>query len=109
MNIKEKLVGALGFVGFILYYGLAVIICAFPVSIVSHYYDWPAWLYFLVAFASLKLDTVSLIFWIYGLILTIKGPQDTLAIVYYIAFGIVNLSGYFIALVARIVSLFKKE
>ena len=109
MNIKEKLIGALGWVGFILYYAFALFICVFPVAVISSHYDWPTWVYFLVAIAAFKFDTISFIFWIFGLIVTIKGPQDTLAIIYYIAFVIINLSGYFIALVSWIVSLFRKE
>ena len=108
MNLKEKLTTTLGWFGYIIFYVFAVLMVAFPVVIVSQHYNWPFWVYFLVCFAAIKIDIISFVFWIIGLIVTINGPQDTLAIVYYIAFAIVNLAFYFIAFLLWIISLFRK-
>ena len=109
MNLKEKLINTLGWFGYIIFYSIVILVAVFPVSIVSNYYSWPTWIYFLVGFAAIKIDIISFVFWIIGLIVTINGPQDTLAIVYYIAFAVVNLSFYLISFIAWIISLFKKD
>lgn len=109
MNIKEKLTNALGAFGGILFYIILLAVLVFPVGIVSSYYNLSWWADALLLMAALSSDTLGFIIWVVGLIATIKGPQDTLAIIYYIAFAIVNLSGYLIALIAWVVSLFKKE
>ena len=108
MYLKEKLTNSLGWFGYIIFYSIVILVAVFPVSIVSNYYSWPTWIYFLVGFAAIEIDIVSFAFWIVGLIVTINGPQDTLAIVYYIAFAVVNLAFYFIAFILWIISLFRK-
>lgn len=108
MNLKEKLTTTLGWFGYIIFYSIVIFVAVFPVSIVSNYYSWPFWVYFLVGIVALNIDIVSFAFWIVGLIVTINGPQDTLAIVYYIAFAVVNLAFYFIAFILWIISLFRK-
>ncbi len=109
MNLKEKLTNALGVFGGILYFIISAVILVFPVYMISWYYDLPWWADSLMLLGSIWSSFISFIVWVVGLIATIKGPQDTIAIIYYIAFVVVNLSGYLIALIAWIVSLFKKE
>lgn len=51
------------------------------------------------------IPATSGIFWIWGLVCAISGPQDIFAIIYYIFFGVVWLPYY----IATIISLFSRD
>lgn len=109
MKIKEKLTEALGMFGGILFFVICAAILAFPVWMITWYYNTPWWANFLMLLGSYWSSSIGFVVWIVGLIAAIKGPQDTLAIIYYIAFAVVNISHYLVFIVAWIVSLFKKD
>lgn len=84
MSLKDKLFDSLGAFGIILYYILSSLIFVLPMVMIdtSFFLD-------LLFFGIMQLfPPTCIIFWIWGLICAITGPQDWLAIVYYIVFGV---------------------
>lgn len=55
----------------------------------------PLWLTFILLVLCSFLPFVSPVFWIWGLISAILGPQDVLSIIYYIVFAVVYCPFFF--------------
>lgn len=86
MRLKEKFVNCLGTFGMILYYFITLFSTAmFPLAIIE--------LNFFVTFIFIALSMFfppsAIVFWIWGLVATINGPQDAIAIIYYVVFAVV--------------------
>ena len=82
MSLKDKLLNSLGTFGIILYYILSSCIFVLPMVMIdtSFFLD-------LLFFGIMQIfPPTCIIFWIWGLICAITGPQDWLAIVYYITY-----------------------
>lgn len=89
--MKEKLMNALGSVGVILWYLLSLLIAVMPLVMIDASFG----LNLLLLAIALFIPATSGIFWIWGLVCTIRGPQDIIAIIYYVLFVIIFLP-YFI-------------
>ena len=89
--MKEKLMNALGSVGVILWYLLSILIAVMPLVMIDASFG----LNLLLLAIALFIPATSGIFWIWGLVCTIRGPQDIIAIIYYVLFAIIFLP-YFI-------------
>ncbi len=79
-KIKEKLEEALGGAGIILYFVLSIAISVLPFVMI----DTSFFMTCLCVFGIQLFPPISLIFWIWGLVCAIKGPQDFFAILYYV-------------------------
>lgn len=80
--MKEKLFNALGVVGTVLYYIISVLIAVLPICMISKSF-WTSLLFFWI----IQIFPVSsVIFWVWGLVVTFQGPQDFIAIIYYVLF-----------------------
>lgn len=99
--MKEKLMSALGTFGFVLWYLISLLIAVLPLVMI----DAPFLLNLLLIVIALFIPASSGIFWVWGLVCTIRGPQDTIATIYYVLFAIMFLP-YFINV---ILSLFNKR
>ena len=99
MSFKEKLLSHLGFFGIILYYILCSVIYVLPMVMIGTSF----WLDLLFFGIMQLFPPSSIIFWIWGLICTINGPQDWLAIIYYIVFAVGWLP-FFISVVKNLFS-----
>lgn len=98
--MKEKLINALGTVGGVLYYLITVFIAVLPITVLGL----PFWIDLILLGVMMFIPATSGIFWIWGLVATIGGPQDIIAIIYYILFAVMFLP-YFINIV---LSFFRK-
>lgn len=85
--LKEKLMNALGATGTILYYLASMLVAFFPIFIISKSF----WISLLFFWIIQIFPISSVVFWIWGLIITLKGPQDMIAIFYYVLFVIMFL------------------
>lgn len=85
--MKDKLLNALGSAGGILWYLLSLTIAIMPLVMI----DAPFLLNLLLLGVMLFIPATSGIFWIWGLICTIRGPQDIIATIYYVLFVIMFL------------------
>lgn len=82
--MKEKLSSALGLVGIILYYLISLLIAFFPIFIISKSF----WINLIFFWIIQAVPISSILFWIWGLVITLKGPQDIIATIYYVLFVI---------------------
>lgn len=85
--MKEKLFQALGSAGSIIYWILLIAVGIMPFVVINL----PFWLDLLLMAVCFFIPATSGIFWAWGLIATICGPQDVIAVIYYILFAIMFL------------------
>lgn len=90
-SLKSKLMDALGSVGIILWYLISLLIAIIPLVMIDASFG----LNLLLLAVVLFIPATSGIFWIWGLVCAINGPQDAIAIIYYVLFAIMFLP-YFI-------------
>lgn len=90
-NIKDKLMNGLGSVGVVLWYVVSLVIAIMPLVMI----DASFFINLLLLAVILFIPATSGIFWIWGLVCAIRGPQDVLAIIYYVLFVVMFLP-YFI-------------
>lgn len=90
--MKEKLVGALGGFGYVLWLIISLLYVIAPVVIL----DFPFWLTFILLFAINSLPLIGLIvnavLYIWAFFVTLGGPQDVIAIVFYVFFALYLLT-----------------
>ena len=99
--MKEKLMNALGTAGIILWYLVSLLIAIIPFVMIG-----ASFLLNLLFFGIVQFfPASSVVFWIWGLVCAIKGPQDAWAIIYYVLFVIMFLPFF----VSTILSLFNKR
>lgn len=101
MTIKEKIVGALGTFGFILYFIVQLLVSILPFLMIGGGFFFSLLLISIHYFVPIT----SVIFWIWGLVCAIKGVQDIWAVIYYIAFVVIWIPFY----INVLTSLFKKN
>ncbi len=99
MSFKEKLLSRLGSFGLILYYILCSVIYILPMVMIGTSF----WLDLLFFGIMQFFPPSSIIFWIWGLICAINGPQDWLVIIYYIVFAVGWLP-FFISIIKSLFS-----
>ncbi len=97
---KEKLQDALGTFGVVLYFIIQLFVCALPFVMIDKSFIITA-LFFGVEYFF---PPSSIVFWIWGLVCAINGPQDVIAIIYYVAFSVIFIPFF----ISTITSLFKK-
>lgn len=85
--MKDKLMSTLGGLGVILWYVLSVFIYILPMVMIGK-----SFILNVIFFAVMYFFPISsIVFWVWGLMCAIAGPQDIFAIIYYIAFAIMFL------------------
>ena len=99
--MKEKLMNALGTLGVILWYLVSLLIAVIPFVMIDASFLLNILFFGIVQFFPAS----SVIFWIWGLVCAINGPQDTWAIIYYVLFAIMFLPFF----ISTISSLFSKS
>lgn len=100
-SFKNKLSDSLGAFGIILYYLVSVIVYILPFIMIGGGF----WFSFILITINSLVPFATIVFWIWGLIAAIKGPQDIWAIAYYVAFAVIWLPFY----ISSITSLFKRN
>ena len=85
--MKEKLLSTLGTLGYILWYVISIIIYILPLVMIGKSF----FLNLLFLAAMYFFPPSSVVFWIWGLVCAINGPQDIFAIIYYVAFAVMFL------------------
>ena len=98
--MKEKLIDALGSLGYVLYFLLAQFVYVLPMVMIGK----PFFLNVIFFFIMQVFPPASAVFWVWGLICAIQGVQDVFAIIFYIAFGIIFLPFF----VSTVLSVFRK-
>ncbi len=98
MKLKDTLSGILGGFGIILYYVFGLAVAALPFVML----DLPFWLVFIFFIIEEIFPLSTVIFWIWGLLGAINGPQDTWATVYYILFAVMFIPYFIMALISFI-------
>ena len=78
--MKEKLVNSIGCIGGILWYAVCALIYVLPFVMI----DASFWLDLLFFGIVYFFPVSSVVFWIWGLVCAIQGPQDIFAIIYYV-------------------------
>ena len=99
--MKDKLIGTLGSAGLILWYLLSLLIAIMPLVMINASF----WLNLLLLAVILFVPATSGVFWIWGLICTIRGPQDIIATIYYVLFVIMFLPFF----INSVFSIFRKR
>ena len=95
--MKEKLLSALGSVGIVIWYIGTIFVSIIPFVMIGASF----WLNLLFFGIVQFLPVSSVVFWIWGLVRAIQGPQDIWAIIYYVLFVIMFLP-FFISTVLDI-------
>lgn len=85
--MKEKLLDALGIFGGIIWFLILGLIAFLPLAMIGGSF----WLNLLLFSIVFFFPASSGVFWIWGLVCAIKGPQDVWAIIYYVLFAILFL------------------
>ena len=97
--LKEKLQSTLGAIGGILFYLISLTIYILPLVMIGASFWWD-----LLFFAILYFFPVSsIVFWIWGLVCAITGPQDAWAIIYYVLFAVMWVP-FFVSTVRELLS-----
>ena len=99
--MKEKLMNALGAVGLGLWYLVSLLIAVMPLVMI----DAPFLLKLLLLAIALFVPATSGVFWVWGLVCAIRGPQDIIAIVYYVLFAIMFMPFF----ISTVLNLFRKR
>lgn len=82
--MKDKLMGALGAVGFILWLLLSILVYVLPFVMIGASF----WVNLILFGIVYFFPPSSIVFWIWGLVCAIQGVQDIWAIIYYVLFAI---------------------
>ena len=99
--MKDKLMNALGAVGLGLWYLVSLLVAVIPLVMI----DAPFLLNLLLLAIVLFIPASSGVFWVWGLVCAIRGPQDIIAIVYYVLFAIMFLPFF----ISTVLNLFRKR
>jgi len=99
--IKEKLLGALGTFGAILWYVFELFLFVLPLVMIHQGLLLRAVFFFCMVF----IPGAPTVFWIWGLVCAIGGPQDVFAIIYYVATAIIFLP-YLVSFVCDAITFF---
>lgn len=101
MNIKEKFEVLFGAISGIVYFIVVLMISVLPLIMINASFFIDILFFFLMELFPLS----TIIFWIWGLIKAIQGPQDWLAVVYYIGFAVLFLP----FIISTIIKLFSRK
>ena len=93
-TVRTRFFGFLSAVSGIVYYIILLFVAIIPIVMINL----PFWFKPFLLGIMFFIPATSAIFWIWGLISTITGPQDVFAIIYYILFGILFLP-FFVKLI----------
>lgn len=99
--LKEKLSNALGKFGVALWYIVTLFFVVWPLVVIGMPSIVITIIVLLVFFAPTLGSVACAIFWIWGLVVTIGGPQDTFAMVYYVLFAL-NVVLYLLPMVKTV-------
>lgn len=99
--IKEKLLDALGTFGAILWYVFELFLFVLPLVMIHQGLLLRAIFFFCMVF----IPGAPTVFWIWGLVCAIGGPQDVFAIIYYVATAIIFLP-YLVSFVCDAITFF---
>lgn len=99
--MKEKLLNSLGCVGAILWYAVSALVYVLPFVMIGGSF-WLNLLFFTIVYFF---PSSSIIFWGWGLVCAIQGPQDIFAIIYYVLFAIAFLPFF----VSTVLELFQRR
>lgn len=83
-SVKEKLINALGAAGGILWFILSSFVYILPILMIGKGF----WLNLLFFGIMQIFPASSIVFWVWGLVGAITGPQDIFAIIYYVVFAV---------------------
>lgn len=97
--MKEKLLSSLGCVGMVLWYAISALVYVLPFVMI----DASFWLDLLFFGIVYFFPPASGVFWVWGLVCAIQGPQDFVAIIYYVAFAVMFLP-FFISTVCDLIA-----
>ena len=98
--MKDKLMNALGAVGLGLWYLVSLLVAVIPLVMI----DAPFLLNLLLLAIVLFVPASSGVFWVWGIVCTIRGPQDIIAVIYYALFAIMFLPFF----ISTVLNLFRK-
>lgn len=82
--MKEKLQTTFGMIGGIVFYLISLSVYILPLVMIGASFWWDLLFFGILYF----FPPSSIVFWIWGLICAINGPQDAWAIIYYVLFVI---------------------
>lgn len=94
--MKEKLQTTLGAIGGIIFYLVSLTVYILPLVMIGA----PFWLDLLFFGVLYFIPISSIVFWIWGLVCAITGPQDAWAIIYYVLFVVMWIP-FFVSTIAE--------
>ncbi len=89
--MKNKLIDMLGGIGVVVYFLVSILISILPFLMI----DASPFLTFVFIAIVFFIRPTSIIFWVWGLVCAIQGPQNALTIIYYILFAVFFLPFFF--------------
>ena len=101
--MKDKLVGALGGIGYIIFYIFSLVVYVLPFIMIGTSFLMTLLFLFIQQF----FPPVTIVFWIWGLVCAIQGKQDIWAYVYYVLF-VVGFLPFFISMLSDLFKGFRK-
>ena len=97
--MKEKLLNTLGIFGGILWFIVSALIYVLPFVMIGASF----WVNLLLFGIVYFFPYTSAIFWVWGLVCAIQGPQDVWAIIYYVLFVIAFIP-FFVSIITNLLS-----
>ena len=85
--MREKLGEKLGAVGVVLWYIISALIYIMPFVMIGK----PFWMNLIFIAIDYFFPAASAVFWIWGLICAVRGPQDIYAVIYYVLSAVMFL------------------
>ena len=96
--LKQKLQLSLGAIGGIVFHLITLTVYVLPIVMINTSFWWDA-LFFVILYIF---PVTSVIFWIWGLVCAITGPQDIFAIIYYVLFVVLWIP-FFVSVIKDLV------
>ena len=87
-RIKDRLLGSLGFFGYILFYGITMVFSFAPLFVLPFPFLVNLILFFVMSFFAVTGTIINIALWIWALVVTINSPQDVFSIIYYVLFAV---------------------
>lgn len=104
-SVKNWFTEKLGIFGMLLYFGVLLFLGIFPFVMIDVNFI----VELILMLINMFFPVTSIVFWIWGLVCAINGPQDVFAIIYYVSFAVLWVPSFICRAVVFVSSIFSRK